>query len=70
MAAAVAQRAVYHPRDPTASPLWRCLDDHYEDFRRNYPNAFEKSHRFCRSKATSYQPLKGQDAIFKFIKDY
>jgi hypothetical protein len=46
--AVVAERSVYHPRDPTASPLWRCLDVHYEAFRRNYPATFQETHGFFR----------------------
>ena len=47
--AAVAERSVYHPRHPAASPLWRCLDVHYGTFRRNYPATFQEAHGFFRS---------------------
>ena len=28
--------AVYHPRRPQQSPLWKMLNDHYHDFELNY----------------------------------
>ena len=34
--AAEASGPVYRPRDPTASPLWKLLDDHYASFRSHY----------------------------------
>ena len=39
---------VYRPRQPRQSPLWRCLRDHYERFRLNYEQTFEKTHGFWR----------------------
>ncbi len=39
---------IYHPRDPTASPLWKLLDDHYASFRSHYPAVFEKRYGFFR----------------------
>ena len=39
---------VYRPRKPRQSPLWRCLRDHYERFRLNYEQTFEKTHGFWR----------------------
>jgi len=46
--AAEAPGPVYHPRDPTASPLWKLLDDHYASFRSHYPGVFEKRYGFFR----------------------
>ena len=46
--AAEAPGPVYHPRDPTASPLWKLLDDHYASFRSHYPAVFEKRYGFFR----------------------
>jgi len=40
--------AVYHPRNPKESPLWNLLNNHYEDFERNYPQRFEKEYGFFR----------------------
>jgi hypothetical protein len=37
---------VYHPRNPTDSPLWTLLDDHHETFRSHYPSVFEKRYGF------------------------
>lgn len=28
--------AIYHPKNPQQSPLWKMLNDHYHDFELNY----------------------------------
>ncbi|MDF1555458.1 MAG: transposase [Deferrisomatales bacterium] len=40
---------IYHPRVPSASPLWRLLDDHYELFRSSYPDSFVKRYGYPRA---------------------
>ena len=39
---------VYHPRDPTQSPLWNILHNNYEEFKANYDESYEKQHGFFR----------------------
>ena len=38
--------AVYHPRIPTASPLYRLLSDHFSGFVASYDKKFSRSHGF------------------------
>ena len=33
---------VYHPREPTDSPLWKVLHTHYEAFKDGYDEDCEK----------------------------
>jgi len=40
--------AVYHPRQPEASPLWRLLNNHYEGFEKCYEERFEEKYGFFR----------------------
>jgi hypothetical protein len=40
--------AVYHPREPTDSPLWKILHNHYEDFKAGYDEHGEKQYGFFR----------------------
>jgi hypothetical protein len=40
--------AVYHPRDPTQSPLWNILHNNYEEFKANYDESYEKQYGFFR----------------------
>ena len=40
--------SVYHPRDPKASPLWQIFDRHYDNFKKSYPEKFEKKYGFFR----------------------
>ena len=42
------QPALYHPKDPEASPLWNILNTHYESFERDYEEKFEKKYGFFR----------------------
>ena len=39
---------VYHPRKPKESPLWNLLNDHFDNFKRNYSEWFEKEYGFFR----------------------
>jgi len=39
---------IYHPREPTDSPLWKILHNHYEHFRTGYDEHCEKHHGFFR----------------------
>jgi hypothetical protein len=39
---------VYHPRDPTQSPLWNILHNNYEEFKANYDESYEKQYGFFR----------------------
>ncbi len=39
---------VYHPREPTDSPLWRILHNHYPDFKSGYDEHCEKQYGFFR----------------------
>ena len=41
-------QAVYHPRNPQESPLWKTLNNHYESFHEGYEDKFEKKHGFFR----------------------
>ena len=40
---------VYHPREPSDSPLWKILHNHYEDFKAGYDEHCEKHYGFFRS---------------------
>ena len=43
MAAAAADNtAFYHPRNPRESPLFRLLEEHYEEFERVYPERYQQ----------------------------
>ncbi|MEA1897405.1 MAG: transposase zinc-binding domain-containing protein [Bacteroidota bacterium] len=44
----VEHTAAYHPRNPKESPLWNLLNNHYENFERNYQERFEKEYGFFR----------------------
>ena len=44
----VEHAAVYHPRNPKESVLWNLLNNHYENFERNYQQRFEKEYGFFR----------------------
>jgi hypothetical protein len=39
---------VYHPIDPTQSPLWNILHNNYEEFKANYDESYEKQYGFFR----------------------
>ena len=41
-------KSVYHPRRPYDSPLWRLLNNHYENFERCYEERFEQKYGFFR----------------------
>ncbi len=43
-----AQAPVYHPREPTDSPLWKVLHNHYEAFKAGYDEDCEKQYGFFR----------------------
>ena len=32
---------VYQPRNPKASPLWRCVDAHFEEFLQVYSERYQ-----------------------------
>ena len=38
---AVDNAAFYHPRDPRESPLFRLLEEHYEEFERVCPERYQ-----------------------------
>ena len=38
--------AFYHPRNPRASPLFRLLEEHYEEFERVYPERYQQRYGF------------------------
>ena len=40
--------AVYHPRNPQQSPLWKMLNDHYHDFGLNYDESFVRQFGYPR----------------------
>lgn len=40
--------AVYHPRNPTDSPLYYLLQNHFEHFEQMYDDKFEKDYGFYR----------------------
>jgi len=44
-----ASMPVYHPREPSDSPLWKILHNHYEDFKAGYDEHCEKHYGFFRS---------------------
>ncbi|MFM8830904.1 MAG: transposase zinc-binding domain-containing protein [Spartobacteria bacterium] len=39
---------VYRARNPKASPLWRCLDAHFDTFLEIYPEVYEHDYGFLR----------------------
>jgi hypothetical protein len=39
---------IYHPRDPTKSPLWNIPHNNYEEFKANYDESYEKQYGFFR----------------------
>jgi hypothetical protein len=39
---------VYRARNPKASPLWRCLDAHFDTFLEIYPEVYEREYGFLR----------------------
>ena len=39
---------IYHPRDPTDSPLWNLLNNHYDDFEKHYEEKYEKKYGYLR----------------------
>ena len=41
--------AVYHPREPKSSPLWRLLDEHFPAFLAEYDDRFLREYGFLRS---------------------
>jgi len=43
-----AHSPVYHPREPSDSPLWKILYNHYEDFKAGYGEDCEKQYGFFR----------------------
>ncbi len=43
-----AHSPVYHPREPTDSPLWKVLHNHYEAFKAGYDEHCEKQYGFFR----------------------
>ena len=40
--------AIYRPRRPWASPLWRVLDRHFDEFQRVYDERYQKRYGFWR----------------------
>jgi ribosomal protein S27E len=46
--AAADNTAFYHPRNPRESPLFRLLEEHYEDFERVYPERYQQRYGFFR----------------------
>ncbi len=40
--------AVYHPREPKASPLWHLLHEHFDDFQFHYDSCFIREYGFLR----------------------
>ena len=40
--------AVYHPREPKASPLWHLLHKHFDDFQFHYDSCFIREYGFLR----------------------
>jgi len=38
----------YHARRPKSSPLWQCLDAHFDTFLDIYPEAYEHDYGFLR----------------------
>jgi len=46
--AAAENAAFYHPRNPRASPLFRLLEEHYEEFERVYPERYQQRYGFWR----------------------
>ena len=49
----------YHRRDPFASPLWKIVDQYYDEFERVYPERYEKTYGYWR-------PVIG-DVVGKFL---
>jgi len=43
----------YQPRDPKASPLYRLLDAHYDDFKAIYEERFQKDYGYWRPVQTT-----------------
>ena len=41
--------AFYRPRHPWGSPLYRLLEEHYEDFEQVYPDRFQARYGFWRT---------------------
>ena len=39
---------VYHPRDPTASPLWNLLNNHFDAFVERYEQQYERRYGYLR----------------------
>lgn len=39
---------VYRARNPRSSPLWRCLDAHFDTFLDIYPEVYEREYGFLR----------------------
>jgi len=39
---------VYRARNPKASPLWQCLDAHFDTFLEIYPEVYERDYGFLR----------------------
>jgi hypothetical protein len=39
---------VYRARNPKGSPLWRCLDAHFDTFLDIYPEVYEREYGFLR----------------------
>jgi len=39
---------IYHPRNPTDSPLWNLLNNHYDDFEKHYEEKYEKKYGYFR----------------------
>lgn len=52
--------AVYHPRQPQQSPLWKLLDDHFEGFERDYDQKFFRIY--------GYQRAVIADAVRAYLK--
>jgi hypothetical protein len=43
-----AASGIYHPRNPTDSPLWNVLNNHYDDFEKHYEEKYEKKYGYFR----------------------
>ncbi len=54
--------ALYRPRDPQASDLWRLIDEHFATFQQVYDDRYQAKYGFWRPRppSTSCTPLPSQ----------
>ena len=59
--------ALYRPRDPRASDLWRLIDEHFDSFQQVYDERFQAKYGFWRP---IRPPLRGgaRQSIEAFLK--